>query len=153
MILKQKEVVRLFDKFSLVVPPKLKWHQDGIPGQRILFISDRKETFSVSFEEGMQIRDMLPPDQQETKSSVSFQYCKDNKYIHLRRSGEKNDKVAFFHIELEDMKALAEEGVKIFTCGTCLDFYGMKEKLAVGEVTNMYDIVENMERAKKIIRP
>ncbi len=112
MILKQKEVVRLFDKFSLVVPPKLKWHQDGIPGQRILFISDRKETFSVSFEEGMQIRDMLPPDQQETKSSVSFQYCKDDKYIHLRRSGEKNDKVAFFHIELED-----EDGSTLYLPG------------------------------------
>ena len=112
MLLKQKEVVNLFDKFNLVVPPKLKWHQDGIPGQRILFISDRKETFSVSFEEGMQIRDMLPPDQQETKSSVSFQYCKDDKYIHLRRSGEKNDKVAFFHIELED-----EDGSTLYLPG------------------------------------
>jgi len=112
MILKQKEIVRLFDKFSLVVPPKLKWHQEGIPGQRILFISDRKETFSVSFEEGMQIRDMLPPDQQETKSSVSFQYCKDDKYIHLRRSGEKNDKFAFFHIELED-----EDGSTLYLPG------------------------------------
>ena len=102
MILKQKEEVNLFDRFSLVVPPKLKWHQDGIPGQRVLFISDQKETFSVSFEEGSQMRDMLPPDQQEAKASVSFQYCKDDKYIHLRRSGEKNDKFAFFHIELED---------------------------------------------------
>lgn len=54
---------------------------------------------------------------------------------------------------LEDMKLLAEEGVQIFTCGTCLDFYGMKEKLAVGAVTNMYDIVATMERAKQIIRP
>lgn len=112
MILKQKEVVRLFDRFSLVVPPKLKWHQDGIPGQRILFISDRKETFSVSFEEGMKIQDMLLPDQQETKFSVSFQYCKDDKYIHLRRSGEKNDKFAFFHIELED-----EDGSTLYLPG------------------------------------
>ena len=48
MILKQKEV-NLLDRFSLVVSPKLKWHQDGIPGQRILFISDRKETITVSF--------------------------------------------------------------------------------------------------------
>lgn len=54
---------------------------------------------------------------------------------------------------LEDMKSLEAEGVKIFTCGTCLDFYGMKEKLAVGSVTNMYDIVETMEKAKTIIRP
>ncbi len=54
---------------------------------------------------------------------------------------------------LEDFKALEAEGVNIMTCGTCLDFYGMKEKLAVGTVTNMYDIVETMENAKSIIRP
>ena len=121
MILKQKEEVSLFDKFNLVVPPKLKWHQDGILGQRILFISDRKETFSVSFEEGMQIRDMLPPDQQEAKASVSFQYCKDDKYIHLRRSGEKNDKFAFFHIELED-----EDGSTLYLPGQMVVFCDYK---------------------------
>ena len=54
---------------------------------------------------------------------------------------------------LEDLKALEAEGVKILTCGTCLDFYGVKEKLAVGSVTNMYEIVETMEKAKKIVRP
>lgn len=117
MILKQKEEVNLFDRFSLVVPPKLKWHQDGIPGQRVLFISDRKETFSVSFEEGSQMRDMLPPDQQEAKASVSFQYCKDDKYIHMRRSGEKNDKFAFFHIELED-----EDGSTLYLPGQMVVF-------------------------------
>lgn len=54
---------------------------------------------------------------------------------------------------LEDMKLLASEGVDIRTCGTCLDFYGLKDKLAVGAVTNMYDIVECMENAASIIRP
>ena len=54
---------------------------------------------------------------------------------------------------LEDMKALEAEGVTIRTCGTCLDFYGLKEKLAVGGVTNMYDIVERMENAAQIIKP
>lgn len=54
---------------------------------------------------------------------------------------------------LEDFKVLGAEGVNIMTCGTCLDFYGIKETLAVGTVTNMYDIVETMERAKLIIRP
>lgn len=54
---------------------------------------------------------------------------------------------------LEDFKALEAEGVNIMTCGTCLDFYGIKENLAVGTVTNMYDIVETMENAKSIIRP
>lgn len=54
---------------------------------------------------------------------------------------------------LEDFKALEAEGVNILTCGTCLDFYGIKDKLAVGSVTNMYDIVEKMEQAKTILRP
>ena len=54
---------------------------------------------------------------------------------------------------LEDLKLLESEGVTILTCGTCLDFYGLKEKLAVGSVTNMYDIVERMENAAQIIRP
>ncbi|MBO7251412.1 MAG: sulfurtransferase-like selenium metabolism protein YedF [Oscillospiraceae bacterium] len=54
---------------------------------------------------------------------------------------------------LEDMKLLESEGVTILTCGTCLDFYGLKDKLAVGSVTNMYDIVERMENAAQIIKP
>ena len=54
---------------------------------------------------------------------------------------------------LEDLKLLESEGVNILTCGTCLDFYGLKEKLAVGSVTNMYDIVERMESAAQIIKP
>ena len=54
---------------------------------------------------------------------------------------------------LEDLKLLESEGVTILTCGTCLDFYGLKEKLAVGGVTNMYDIVERMEGARTVVRP
>ena len=54
---------------------------------------------------------------------------------------------------LEDLKLLESEGVTILTCGTCLDFYGLKETLAVGGVTNMYDIVERMENAQQILKP
>lgn len=43
---------------------------------------------------------------------------------------------------LEDIKELESRGTKILTCGTCLDFYGIKDKLAVGEVTNLYAIAE-----------
>ena len=42
---------------------------------------------------------------------------------------------------LEDLKSLEAQGVEIMTCGTCLDYYGLKDKLAVGTVTNMYSIV------------
>lgn len=54
---------------------------------------------------------------------------------------------------LADLQLLEAEGVQIFTCGTCLNYYGLTEKLRVGGVTNMYDIVEMMNRAGKIIRP
>ena len=54
---------------------------------------------------------------------------------------------------LEDLRTLEAEGVNILTCGTCLDFYGIKEKLAVGSVTNMYEIVEKMEKSRWIVRP
>ena len=54
---------------------------------------------------------------------------------------------------LEDLKHLEEQGVEILTCGTCLNYYGLSEKLQVGSVTNMYTIVEKMAGADKIIRP
>ena len=54
---------------------------------------------------------------------------------------------------LEDLKSLEAQGVEIMTCGTCLDYYGLKDKLSVGTVTNMYSIVETMAKAGKIIRP
>lgn len=54
---------------------------------------------------------------------------------------------------LEDLKSLEAQGVKIKTCGTCLNYYGLTEKLQVGEVTNMYDIVETMTKAFKVVKP
>lgn len=54
---------------------------------------------------------------------------------------------------LEDLKSLEAQGVEIMTCGTCLDYYGLKDKLAVGTVTNMYSIVETMAKAGRIIKP
>lgn len=54
---------------------------------------------------------------------------------------------------LEDLKTLEANGVEILTCGTCLDYYGLKDKLAVGGVTNMYVIVEKQMQADLVLRP
>ena len=54
---------------------------------------------------------------------------------------------------LEDLKDLVARGVEILTCGTCLNFYGITEKLQIGSVTNMYDIVERMSSADRVIKP
>lgn len=54
---------------------------------------------------------------------------------------------------LEDLRFLSAQGVEILTCGTCLDYYGLKETLAVGGVTNLYAIAEMLTAAGRIIRP
>ena len=54
---------------------------------------------------------------------------------------------------LDDLKALEAQGIKILVCGTCLDFYRVKEKLRVGQVSNMYDIMETMLTAGLVVKP
>ncbi len=54
---------------------------------------------------------------------------------------------------LTDLKSLEAQGVEILTCGTCLNFNGLTEKLRVGTVTNMYTIVEKLTQADLVVRP
>ncbi len=54
---------------------------------------------------------------------------------------------------IEDLKVLEKAGAKIYSCGACLNNYGLSEKLSVGEVTNMYDIVSYLMEADLVIRP
>jgi len=54
---------------------------------------------------------------------------------------------------LETLKAISEQGVEILSCGTCLDFYGLKEKLKAGVISNMYDIAQSLVEADRLIRP
>lgn len=52
---------------------------------------------------------------------------------------------------LEDLRTLSEKGTRISTCGTCLNYYHKTEKLAIGDITNMYGIVNVMAEGKKVI--
>ena len=54
---------------------------------------------------------------------------------------------------VKDLKTLEEAGTTVMTCGTCLDYYGLKEELKVGVISNMYDIVEAQMKAASVIRP
>lgn len=54
---------------------------------------------------------------------------------------------------LEDLKALADAGTEILTCGTCLQYQNLSEKLKVGGVTNMYEITDRMTHAAKLVKP
>ena len=53
---------------------------------------------------------------------------------------------------VNDLKALASQGCEVLSCGLCLDFYGLKEKLKIGSPTNMYRITEIM-RTHFVVRP
>ncbi len=52
---------------------------------------------------------------------------------------------------LEDLQALEAEGVSMLVCGTCLNHFDIKDRLAVGLVSNMYDIAEAMLGADKVL--
>jgi len=70
----------------------------------------------------------------------------------LARNEEKPKAVVFMNegvrlacngsASLEDLRLLAENGVAIKACGTCLDFLGLTDELAVGEVGTMPASVE-----------
>jgi selenium metabolism protein YedF len=53
---------------------------------------------------------------------------------------------------LANFRRLAQDGAEILVCGTCLDFFKLKDKLAVGRVSNMYEITEQLMKGK-VLRP
>ena len=54
---------------------------------------------------------------------------------------------------LAELQGLEEMGVELLVCGTCLDFYKVRERLAVGKVSNMFTILESQMQTGRIIRP
>lgn len=53
----------------------------------------------------------------------------------------------------ESLKKLSERGVKVTLCGTCVDFYGVKDSLLVGDISNMYYILTRLSSNLKIVTP
>ncbi len=52
---------------------------------------------------------------------------------------------------LDDLCGLEAKGIEILVCGTCLNYFELTDELAVGQVSNMYDIAETMLRAGKVV--
>lgn len=53
---------------------------------------------------------------------------------------------------LDTLRQLEKDGVQILSCGTCLNHYQLKDKLQVGQVTNMYDTVDSLLSSEKVVR-
>ena len=54
---------------------------------------------------------------------------------------------------IKDLRILEKRGVEILSCGACLNFYHLENNIAVGSITNMYNIIEKQMKANKVIRP
>jgi selenium metabolism protein YedF len=52
---------------------------------------------------------------------------------------------------LDDLRVLEDGGIEMLVCGTCLSYFELTEQLAVGQVSNMYDIAETMLGAGKVV--
>lgn len=53
---------------------------------------------------------------------------------------------------IDALKILEREmEVELLACQTCLDYYGLKEDLAVGQVSNMTEIIQILHEADKVI--
>jgi selenium metabolism protein YedF len=52
---------------------------------------------------------------------------------------------------LDELKEMGKKGVQLFSCGTCLDYYQLKDKLAVGQITNMYDVAEYLRDSTRCL--
>ena len=79
----------------------------------------------------------------------------------LGDSEPKPDKVIFMNggvklvVEgsevLDSLEALENLGIEIYACGTCLNYYDLLEKRKFGIVSNMYEIVNLLLDAPKLI--
>jgi selenium metabolism protein YedF len=54
---------------------------------------------------------------------------------------------------VEAVSLLEEKGVEILSCGTCLQHFGLEDRLKVGKVTNMYEVIDSLNCASKVISP
>jgi selenium metabolism protein YedF len=54
---------------------------------------------------------------------------------------------------LGSLQKLAETGVRILVCGTCADYFDLKDRIRVGQISNMYEILEVLCSASRVIYP
>lgn len=91
----------------------------------------------------------------------SFLYALTKSAVPAGRQEDKPSKIIFMNggvklvVEgsevVDSLKELIDSGVQMLACGTCLDFFKLKDKVAVGEVSNMYEILSSFLAADKVI--
>lgn len=52
---------------------------------------------------------------------------------------------------LEQLGRMEKQGVELVLCSTCLDYFGLREKVRVGVIGGMPDILETLQNATKVV--
>ena len=84
------------------------------------------------------------------------------KYLELIQKNESLPNTIVFYTDgvklviegspaLEQLRTLESKGVRLIVCSTCLEYYGLSEKVQVGIVGGMTDIIEAQVKADKVI--
>jgi len=96
-----------FQGFRMPFLPQYHYWLDGRPGSRCLFISNEKQTFVMSFEEGMRCIDLVEGHGDE-KDFLRFETRKGEIYLHERRTKAKSNgsNYSFFHFEIPDTEGI-----------------------------------------------
>lgn len=117
--------------------------------ESVATVHEKKEIPEVGGRVLLMTKDYLGEGSEELGRSLmkTFWFCLTEadvkpKKIFFINSGVKM--VAEGSEHLENLQALADAGVEIAACGICLDFYGLKESVKVGTITNMYVISDSM---------
>lgn len=117
--------------------------------ESVATVHEKKEIPEVGGRVLLMTKDYLGEGSEELGRSLmkTFWFCLTEadvkpKKIFFINSGVKM--VAEGSEHLENLQALADAGVEIAACGICLDFYGLKESVKVGAITNMYVISDSM---------
>jgi len=136
------EVQQKEKDFYILITKKDSYSQTGAqpPGNAVIFCSSSELGRGSTELGGLLMKSLMFTivESKELPGSMLFV----NSGVHLTCS---NSPV------LEHLKNLEQQGVEILSCGTCLDYYKLKENPGVGQVSNMYAIYEKMNKAGKVI--
>lgn len=53
---------------------------------------------------------------------------------------------------LEDLQELEAKGTEVLSCGTCLEFFGIKKTLMAGKVSNMFEIINSLTQTGRVMK-
>ena len=54
---------------------------------------------------------------------------------------------------IDQLRNLANTGISVLSCGTCINFFELKDKLVVGDISNMFEIIETLKNGGRTLNP